>query len=478
MRKQRNVIYNCIYGIYFLLMGFIVWNLIFVDQKNTGLYIYQKILPNWMLLVLGIMVALLYICYRRCRRNKENAGRMSAKSPNTTTKILIILSVILFILQIILLLSIYHPLGEDVWVIRHAADCFLQNTYDWYSDIYFKQNINNVGFYSVTVFFLRIGAQLGFHGYSVMTIMGIILVNLAVLFTGLTLEKMCHNRAITYIAYGTAALLLGLSPWITVVYTDVYSLLWPILSIYVYMKVQQRNYPVILESVLILLIPTLSYHLKPTNLIVGIGIIIMEGIRILREKKAIKALSLFLALLILLGLSSITRQLLWSNVDFQPDKRIQKTAAHYALMGINEKTSGRYNQADDDYTCSFQGTDAKNQADLSLIKQRLKKMGPMGYLSFQSEKMLVDFNNGLFAWGSWNFYSPTRDPWNHGENQRNNQQVEQIADEVLQRYADTPLGELLQNIYYVNGEMVLQKSKSMGQGGAYFPYLVVVEQFL
>jgi hypothetical protein len=54
--------------------------------------------------------------------------------------------------------------------------------------------------------------------------------------------------------------------------------------------------------------------------------------------------------------------------------------AHFLMMAMNPETTGAYNGKDVDYTKSFKGKNAKKDADLSELKNRLNQMGVGGTL--------------------------------------------------------------------------------------------------
>lgn len=67
-------------------------------------------------------------------------------------------------------------------------------------------------------------------------------------------------------------------------------------------------------------------------------------------------------------------------------------AIHWVMMSAQGE--GQYNSADDAYTGSFSTKDERADADLALLKERLKAMGPGGILTLFRNKLRVAFSDG------------------------------------------------------------------------------------
>ena len=66
----------------------------------------------------------------------------------------------------------------------------------------------------------------------------------------------------------------------------------------------------------------------------------------------------------------------------------QFPVVHWVMMGMNEKSKGGFNRNDRRYTSSFPTKEQKRKADIARLKQRVKKMGPVGLAKHFGNKMM------------------------------------------------------------------------------------------
>ena len=69
------------------------------------------------------------------------------------------------------------------------------------------------------------------------------------------------------------------------------------------------------------------------------------------------------------------------------------------MMGLNTESMGGYNGSDVKYSMSFDTKEKRDKADLSMAKERLKKMGLPGFSKLMVQKTLTNYNDGTFCWG-------------------------------------------------------------------------------
>lgn len=84
--------------------------------------------------------------------------------------------------------------------------------------------------------------------------------------------------------------------------------------------------------------------------------------------------------------------------------------AHFFYMGTNYDTCGTYDQADVNFTGSFDNAAERNAADWDAAFARINDMGERKFLVHLERKALVNFNDGTFSWGNEGvFYKGLRD---------------------------------------------------------------------
>ena len=99
----------------------------------------------------------------------------------------------------------------------------------------------------------------------------------------------------------------------------------------------------------------------------------------------------------------------WDGYPDQFDYNYSRPNTHWIMMGLNKPESmggtdegwGGYSRYDDNFTKSYLGYDAKKEANLKVIKQRLENYGLGGYLSFLYKKL-------EYTWADGAYYVPVK----------------------------------------------------------------------
>ena len=102
---------------------------------------------------------------------------------------------------------------------------------------------------------------------------------------------------------------------------------------------------------------------------------------------------------------------------------------HFIMLGLNDEYGGVINIVDQDFSMSFSNAKERNQANLRVALERIRKMKVSGLLKLGKEKILTNFTDGTFAW------------WEEGE------------FIIEQRYeGNRKLREILSSFYYKDGK--------------------------
>lgn len=360
------------------------------------------------------------------------------------------------LLQVFIAYHIWFYVGFDVGVVRISAQYFVQGQVYPYAPTYFATNPNNISIYFITVLFLQLGKVLSIDGYYLLILFGILCSNIALYLLCRSVLLLTDSRATLAGTFLLGLLLFGLSPWIFVPYSDILSLPLPILNFYLYLQMKRKDTMSLWVKVFLICMPAIFGRLlKPTNLIILIALVILFVLDLLRGhfqhslKKAIVVLCTFAALFALSALASKGMQ---SYLAISPDKSVEKSFAHYAMMGLNEKTIGNYSKTDDRLSTSIYDYSAKKDANLTLLKERLQDMGLSGYLYHALRKTVCNFSNGTFGWGK--------------EGADFDEYIPQRSDEISQ---------FLENFYYMKNT---DADYVIGTGGKYFTYYVQLAQIV
>lgn len=404
--------------------------LVIIDNRFS--YVYQTFcrVPN--LVVAGTFFVLL-AAYLILRKQKILFGRKrgSEKKAEATNLVrleaklerrnFILLALILLVLQLLAAWQIYFKTGWDCGTLVQMAQKVAFGYEDIGSDPYFSMYPNNVLLVAIFAFVLRITRFLGAEGadYFPLVAMGCLLVNFAGFFMEDIIRKLTKKQWIAMTAWVAFIILAGLSPWISIPYSDTYSILFPVLCVWLYMQKTARNQYVIYGA--IVFCGMIGSYIKPTVLLVLIALGLVEGWRFfqtIRREKAAKTIgraALVLAVAILAaGCAAGIDQVAKYKMGCELEEEKAFTPVHYLMMGLNYKTGGTYDQWDVNLSAATQTKEERNARDFEEIKARISQMGPKGLVRHYTRKLLTNFNDGIFAWGNegefyWNI--PEKNNW-------------------------------------------------------------------
>ncbi len=177
-----------------------------------------------------------------------------------------------------------------------------------------------------------------------------------------------------------------------VYYSSTISLFFGMGAIWLYVKNKGQESKWMTSVFLMGIFLGLGFKIRATAFICGIAIGIC-GLFSLRNREhmklAAKKLLVFLAgFLLVIGLFKALDRI-YVQADF---KDTEYTLLHYVMMGANG--NGTYSPADAAYTQSFEGKEAKLQANKELLMERLENMGPVGILELIGRKLTITFSDG------------------------------------------------------------------------------------
>lgn len=318
------------------------------------------------------------------------------------TGLLVCASILLLLLQSFISYHIYFISGWDVSIVTGYADQIANGSGiigDYY---YYSQYPHNIGITFVLALVQKFAYITGLEvqRYLVCIIFGCIQVTLAGIFTALSAKRLTKSGFTGLCTFLLFAFVAGLSPWITVPYSDVYSILYPAVTFYLYVRACDSPKHNWLWWFGIGLISGFGFYLKANSIIVLIAIVLMEGFKLIVRKKEekVQILRRFLALVVaLILIAGCHRLMLWyTQAQLNPD--MQMTFTHYLMMGLNNRTTGSYDADDYHYSTSFPTVKERQQGNLSKAAQRIQDYGFLGYTQFLTKKLLTNFNDGTFSW--------------------------------------------------------------------------------
>ena len=316
------------------------------------------------------------------------------------------LSALLFAAQVFIT---YHAYFFSVWDARYVLEGARAFAYDMPEAIsvdYFSMYPNNLTLAGIYGGLLRLpmclGAELGEERGLLLLILVQCALNTA---CGLLLWSLTRRVAeafsdgvtaaqaalVALIAY---AVLIGLSPWFLVPYSDSSALIFPVLLLWLYERLRGR-----LPSALLLgALGTLAFMIKPQASIPLIAIALCElaALIVRRSKRCAVFLILMgsaFLLVVLPAQSVMERQI---GIELDSDRAMNP--AHYVNMGLNAEHDGAFNMPDLDAVLAVPAKE-RTAWCLRTAWARVKEYGVPGMAEHLLRKALVNFADGGFAWG-------------------------------------------------------------------------------
>lgn len=404
MKKRINdkLANNIIFIILAVGLFLILINNLFYESKFISETYNKSAIPNLVLLPISLLLFGIFIYFYKFKKSPK-LTRLSLSNINMNRAIYIF-SIIVLLYQLFLFYNIFFAMDWDVGTVTQTAidisksGIVVDPTYDryWYYSL-FPNNIFITALFSVLIDF---GAKLGIGPYHFLSIISILLVNITGILLYKNSYKLLKDKNISFVVWLLYTFLISFSTWALVPYSDTFSILFTNLGLYLYLN-RDKISPYI-NAVLIPIILYIGMLIKPTVIILLIGIVIVQGWQWLFVPKKVKLKQLVLIPLAIcsLFLGTLVKGASWDKLGFSGNKDQEIPFTHFLMMGLNMKDNGAFSYDDYNYTRSFETYEKKVEMNKSVIKQRLTEPSISELVSFFQSKSLMNFNDGSFALGS------------------------------------------------------------------------------
>ncbi len=386
--------------LHFIVTAFIVVLLLFFEGRTDYSYKKSFLLGNGVLLCMGVVCgSIIYNIFRQ-------AESLWEKSRVDSEKAVLLLTKILFFLQLYFCYSAYFYSGWDAAVIDYGANELAADR-SLGSIGYFSQYPNNLLLVYFFSLLKRVDKYIGVLDVN-NGIMCILCVQCFISsLTGLLLFKIV--RGLTgyrgaWCAWICYLVLVGSSGWLLIPYSDSVGLLFPVCILYIYQLIQKppavTRFPLWGKWFAIGLLSYVGYHIKPQIVIVLIAVILTECIHARPYKKdKIRLLgkSIFYVTAGVL-LAALAYNILMKDITKQLDGEKRFGITHYIMMGLNPWNNGGYLYSDVEFSESFPTVSERSAANMEMIGQRLDYMGISGLNEHIVKKLLTNYGDGTFAW--------------------------------------------------------------------------------
>lgn len=345
-------------------------------------------LPLPVLLILGLVLIFFFPIQRETHLSKMG---------------LVTIAVLFLLLQIVLVRNYYFYTNWDVNVLIQATNKLTHRVaVTEYDKTYFSRYPNNMFLVAIFTSIQRLLHFFGFHSheYAALLVIQCIVSCISGLLTAAVIQRLYCNSTLTLLGYSLYILLVGLSPWVSIPYSDSFGLLFPILILYLYCLKDTVRHSYYCHMAIGFLLVT-GYHIKPQVVIVGIAIICVEALKKVRGSNKMEqpAKKIFGWLLAGIMLAVVLIQGIISEMPVELNKEAAFGPTHFLMMGLNQERMGIYSSEDVSFSASFALKEARNQANWRESKKRFKEMGIVGTAKHLVRKTLTNYNDGTFAWG-------------------------------------------------------------------------------
>lgn len=413
------ILYRVVKVLFFAIFLFVAELLFFAHPWLN--YVVKKtfLLPNVVLLPLTLL--LFYGVYRLSLVLRRKNWKIWGMNPD---HIVLLGSVVLLFVQLFISYHIYFATGWDAGgYVLPTARMIASGESVASMNFYFARYPNNILMVWLFSLIMRLKDIIPwlarFNDLSLIILLNCLISSLTGFLTYKAVKKLlCSSWAV--FSWGIYVLLVGLSPWFVITYSDSLALFLPVLIFLVYTQKWNEKWAAP-KWLLIGLLSFLGYYIRPQTLIMLIAILIIEGWKMLfdsgkeKRKFLIKLGAVILAFL----LAKSANQIVTGRTGLIMNDDEVFGWSHFAMMGLNEDRDGVYSDEDVQFSQSFKTKEERQAANLAEIKARLKEMGPGRYLLFLARKTLVNYGDGTFAWGvEGNFFweifeneDPHISPW-------------------------------------------------------------------
>ncbi len=304
---------------------------------------------------------------------------------------------LMILLQVLMVLMVRTSLRQDHLKIFDTAVMLLDR--DTVAQTHYKQYFmkypNNIPLCLFTCLWLKLAVLLRIPGTYWMEFVK--LVNLVFMNAGLagTFSLVCKYRSRRTGLF--LLLLLLVNPlWYLLgqmYYTSTISLAFSAGAVWMFDRAgaQSRLWKRWLLYLLMGILLAFGYKIRATVILTAASVLIYAVLRLRNIRSSKEAVSFLAALSGIVLALAVYGQAERRFAGFDPSET-GYPAIHWVMMSAQGE--GQYNSADDAYTGSFATRKERADADFSLLKERLKDMGPGGLLTLFRNKLRVAFSDG------------------------------------------------------------------------------------
>ncbi len=279
-------------------------------------------------------------------------------------------------------------------VFRGAITLKEQGNLGSYSD-YFHIFPHNLGATSALQLVFSICSTLGFQDYHwIATVYNVVSINMGIAFVYLICREIKSTKA-AFLSLWLSSCCIPLYFYTPIFYSDTLSLPFVMMSYYIYLLILKSETlkQQMVRACFFAVACAIGTLIKFTVIIVAVAVLIDLIIRgSLKRYWPAVAIAVVLFYSCISGFNYYRYNHLLDK-DLSEQKQVPYT--HWVMMGLSG--NGAYNGSDYEYTYTFSTREARAQANLNRIGDRLKEYGAWGYLEFLHRKQQLNFGSGIYG---------------------------------------------------------------------------------
>ncbi|MCX2456191.1 hypothetical protein [Lacticaseibacillus nasuensis] len=354
-----------------------------------------KISPGSAILIVTAAVALMYGASRL-------APLVDQLSRRQYLALIVVGLLIIFIGELLVLSEMRINSKFDTYRVISQADRLAAGNHSW-PVLYFYRYPNNVILASFLGGWFSLFNFMGISEFLALEILNIVLLNTFILLIIRTTAQLSGRQSYTLAALA----FFVFSPFAYTYYLQIFysdlpvmiSILVVIRAVYFWPKWSRRDR--ISNGIVTGLATLVAQLLRPNTLVIVPALLIVALVCWRGIKVNSHLFVLFGVLVVAIGLSVPVKSLIYRGVGFSANEKYELPLESWIAMGVQPETKGTYN-----YSVVVGDLRAKNKSerksnDLKIIKNTLKRLGPIGIgkqLIFKTETLL---NSGdINAWYS------------------------------------------------------------------------------
>lgn len=396
MQRRENCFFSAMPSVFSWMLagvfGVILVLLALCQPWLSQYYTNQSLLANEKLLPAVIVV--IFMLFALCRVWENNHATDAKRSLwMLRAMFLLVLAV-----QFVIARSCWYKMGWDIYnVYTMAEELGLGKPLT--EPEYFQLCPNNAPLTMLQAVPMWFAGKLGLAvPFVVLPYIDAVLLNASAYVTVRIVQTLSQSRVSRAFALVVSIGWIALSPYILYPYTDTFSILFPVLAVYAYLRIERP----FVKWLVISLLCFFGATIKPTVLIVLIAMVILGICRFL-ARKDLSAASfkrvLIVAAAIIIGMlpgkifqDQSTEYLAGSAVP-----QGQLSATHYLMLGMNGDTFGGHSPDDVTFSTSFETLEERQAANIRCAWERLTQRSLVENAKFFAVKAYKAYADGSFA---------------------------------------------------------------------------------